>query len=113
MESSNTYFPLPHRKGKPQKIQYSDILYLEGSINYTLIHLQNGKVMVSPRTLLYHIQQSLNDSFIRIHRAFCVNTQYIKGVVNDDANYLLLEGNVKLAISRRRGKVFRDYLLVA
>ncbi len=105
METSNSCFSLANRNGGVKKIQFSDILYLEGSINYTLIHLANGKVMVSSRTLLFHIEQTLDDSFIRIHRSFCVNKAYIKSFVEDfDTKYVLLEGNVKLSISRHRGR---------
>lgn len=96
-----THFPLPQRNKKTEQIQFSDILYLEGNINYTLIHLQNGKVKVSPRTLLFHINNSLDDNFIRIHRAFCVNRSYIQDY---DEESLALTGGVRLAIARRRKK---------
>ena len=110
METYNTYFPLANRSGGMKKIQFSDIMYLEGSINYTLIHLTNGKVLVSSRTLLFHIEQSLNDSFMRIHRAYCVNKQYVRGVVKDyDSKYVMMEGDIKLSVSRRKGKNIKQF----
>ena len=100
-----TYFSLPHRTGKTQKIQFSEIVYLEGSINYTLIHLTNGSIKISPRTLLFHINNSLNESFIRIHRSFCVNKHFIQSYEPDvNPDYLLLEGGFKLTFSRRKKK---------
>ena len=114
MRTLNTYFPLANRSGGVKKIQFSDILYLEGSVNYTLIHLANGKVMVSSRTLLFHIEQTLDDSFIRIHRAYCVNRQYVKSVVKDyDTKYVLMEGGVRLSISRRKGKDIKEFVTEA
>lgn len=101
-----THLLLPNRNRKTEKIQYSDILYLEGNINYTIIHLQNGKIKISPRTLLFHINNSLDDSFIRIHRAFCVNRSYIQTYDQKESpESLLLKGGIRLAVSRRKKKI--------
>ncbi len=100
-----TYFPLPNRKKQIEKIQYSDILYLEGNSNYTFIHLQNGKVKVSCRTLRFHVNNSLDESFVRIHRAFCVNKSYIQDYDQKQSpDYLLLMGGIQLSVSRRKKK---------
>ena len=105
MQTDQPYFPLPHRTRKIQKIEYSDILYLEGSSNYTIIHLQDGRVKISPRTLLFHVNNSVDNSFIRIHRAFCVNKFFIKAYDPKlNPEFLLLEGNIQLSVSRRKKK---------
>ena len=102
---NNLALPLPNRNRKIDIIPYSDILYLEGAVNYTLIHLQNGKVKISPRTLLFHIKNSLNEAFIRIHRAYCVNESYIQSYdKQQNPEYLLLQGGIKLNVSRRKQK---------
>ncbi len=106
---TNTYFQLPQRNRKIERIAYSEIVYLEGDINYTLIHLQNGKVKVSPRTLLFHINNSLDESFVRIHRAFCVNKLYIQ--VYDEKQTpesIMLEGGIELTVSRRKKKALQN-----
>ena len=103
-----TFFPLPNKRRKIERIDYADIIYLEGNINYTLIHLQDGRVKVSPRTLLYHINNSLNESFIRIHRAFCVNRSFIREYNQKESpQFLLMNSGLKLAVSRRKKKVLR------
>ena len=103
MEASKNYFPLPNKHRKIEKIPYAEILYLEAKINYTLIHLQSGKVKVSPRTMLFHLKNSLDESFLRIHRAFCVNKFYIESYdKNLSADILQIKGGVQLAVSRRR-----------
>ena len=100
-----TFFPLSNKRRKIERIDYADIIYLEGNSNYTLIHLQSGQVKVSPRTLLYHIKNSLNESFIRIHRTFCVNKNHIESFDKPNyPKYLLLNGGTKLSISRRQRK---------
>ena len=106
---TQTFFPLPNKNKKIEKIDYSQIMYLQGSINYTLIHLQNGDVKLSPRTLLFHINNSLNESFIRIHRAFCVNKSFIHSYdAKENPKYLMLESGVQLAVSRRKMKVLEE-----
>lgn len=101
------FFQLPNKHKRIDKIPFDDILYLEGNINYTLIHLQNGKVRLSPRTLLYHIQHSLNDSFVRVHRAFCVNKIHVKDLQPIDikcVTHIFLKNGTQLSVSRRKRK---------
>jgi two-component system LytT family response regulator len=100
---NDTYFLLPNKHRKFEKIPFSEILYLQGNINYTLIHLQSGKVKISPRTLRFHVNNSLDNNFIRIHRAFCVNRSYIQSYdEKESSNFLLLTSGTKLAVSRRK-----------
>jgi DNA-binding LytR/AlgR family response regulator len=99
------FFLLPNKHKRKDKIPFDDIIYLEGNINYTLIHLYNGKIRLSPRTLLYHIQHSLNDSFIRIHRAYIVNKKHIKDSEISDIKHvtsLFLKDGTQLSVSRRK-----------
>jgi DNA-binding LytR/AlgR family response regulator len=103
---SSSYFLLPNKHRKFEKIPYSEILYLQGNINYTLIHLKNGQVKISPRTLLFHVNNSLNESFIRIHRAFCVNKEHIEHYdEKESGHFLKLKTGVQLAVSRRKRHV--------
>ena len=99
-------FRLATIRRKFLKIPYQDILYLEGKSNYTIIHLSNGNFKLSPRTLLYHVQNSVDDSFIRIHRAFCVNKFHIESTVLEEKTktHVQLDNGKQLAISRRRRK---------
>jgi DNA-binding LytR/AlgR family response regulator len=103
---NSSCFLLPNKHRKFEKIPYSDILYLEGNINYTLIHLKDGQVKLSPRTLLFHVNNSLNESFLRIHRAFCVNKEHIEHYDGKENAYSLkLKTGIKLAVSRRKRHV--------
>ena len=109
MNLANLHFPLPNRQGKTQKIPFSDILYLEGVVNYTLIHLQDGGVRLSPRTLLFHLNNSLDESFLRIHRSYCVNKRFIQDYDPKlNPQYLLLKGGIRLKVARRRKKALDE-----
>lgn len=99
----NHYFLLPNKHRKFEQILYSDILYLQSNSNYTLIHLQDGSVKISTKTLLFHINNSLNESFIRIHRTFCVNKNYVQNFnVTENTDFLQIRGGIQLALSRRK-----------
>ena len=100
---NNHYLSLPNKHRKLEKIDYSDILYLQSIRNYTLIHLQDGTVKMSTKTMLFHINHCLNDNFIRIHRTFCVNKYHIQNFdKKENVDSLFLKGGIQLAISRRK-----------
>ncbi len=98
----NIFLNLPSRKNV-DKISFADIIYLESSSNYTIIHLQNGKKKLSSRTMLYHIQNSLDSNFVRIHRAYCVNRNFILNYdYKLDPEIVQLATGKSLAVSRRK-----------
>ncbi len=103
--SKINYLTLPNKFRKAEKIPLHDIVYLEANLNYTIIHLKDGKVRLSAQTLLFHVNNYLDESFIRIHRTFCVNKNHIAGFDKPQSpKYLLLNGGTKLTISRRQRK---------
>jgi DNA-binding LytR/AlgR family response regulator len=97
------YLSLPNKNRRLVKIPHSDILYLEGNGNYTCIHLQDGTVKLSTKTMLFHINNCLNENFLRIHRTFCVNKSHIQNFnKKENVDSLFLKGGIQLAISRRK-----------
>jgi DNA-binding LytR/AlgR family response regulator len=103
--SNFNFLMLPSKFRKAEKIPLHEILYLEAKQNYTIIHLKGGKVRLSAQTLLFHVNNYLDESFIRIHRTFCVNKNHIEGFDKPQSpKYLLLNGGIKLSISRRQKK---------
>ena len=99
------YLTLPNKFRKAEKIPLHDIVYLEANLNYTIIHMKDGNVKLSAQTLLFHVNNYLDESFIRIHRTFCVNKIHIEGFDKPQSpKYLLLNGGTKLTISRRQRK---------
>ena len=66
-------------KGFYSKIHFDDILYLKSSHVYIEIVLKSNKKMVV-RTSLNDILEKLNDSFVRVHRGFIINTKYLSQI---------------------------------
>ncbi|MFY7910994.1 MAG: LytR/AlgR family response regulator transcription factor [Emticicia sp.] len=86
------------KKEFPNPLEY--ITHLEASVNYTLIHKKSGKVEVCCYTLKrFEEMLASNPSFIRIHKAYIVNKQFIRDVM--PKNVVLHSGEV-LPIARRR-----------
>lgn len=58
-----------------EEISSGDIVYIQSDGVYIQIHTITGKI--TQRKLLKEIQDELPASFIRVHRSYLVNTQYI------------------------------------
>jgi len=85
------------------KVQTSNILYLEGSNNYTIIHTNDKRYVISQT--LKKVAESMNpEQFIRIHKSAIINMDKIDEIV--DAHVVI--NNKKIAI----GRTYRGNLMV-
>lgn len=101
---------LPHQsrflivnQRKKISISTQSIVMLEGYINYTLIHLQDGSQKLYARTLSHFQKLLVNDHFIRVHQSYLVNPMFILDY-DEKGNRLFLENNIQVNISRRKKK---------
>lgn len=91
--------------GSREFIDPIKLLYLESDVNYTLIHLVDGKKILSSTTLKT-IESRLKcfKNFVRINRQSIVNMNL---VVTIGHQICILPCNKKLYFSRRRAKNFQ------
>ena len=80
------------------KVDFSQVVYLQSDINYTELFFVNGKREIFAYTLKL-FEAKLNESFIRIHRSYLVNKQFVE-VINRQG--LRLVSGDYLPVSRRR-----------
>lgn len=67
-------------KGKLIRINIDEITYIEGALNYIIIHMIDGKKQITYLTLS-EFQDFLPETmFFRIHRSFIINTEKIKSI---------------------------------
>lgn len=100
---SDTYYVKD--KVRMTKVAVKDILYLEGSSNYTLIYCTNQKFVVSQT--LKKVQAQLDpEIFMRIHKSNIVNLDKIEYI--EDAHVII--AGKKLAISRTYREIFQSRL---
>lgn len=77
------------------RIEYEDLLYLESLGDYIEFHLENG-TSISSKEKISHMERSLPDAFLRIHRSFIVNRSKISSFAMDH----VMMGEQELPISR-------------
>lgn len=60
-----------------KKVRFRDILYLEASGSYCVIHLSATENITCTRTLSEIVRHFPATSFIRVHRSFVVNLEHV------------------------------------
>jgi DNA-binding LytR/AlgR family response regulator len=84
-----------------QKVFVNNVILLKGDSNYTTIYLKHGKSKIVARTLKFFEPHLQTQGFLRVHRSFLINPDYIE---NYDAQYdvLTMANGYEACISRRR-----------
>ncbi len=102
---NNDYFFVKADK-KLLRINYDDIIYIEGLKDYVMIHLKSKRV-VTLQTMK-HLEEHLKAyHFTRVHRSFIVNTNKISAISGQMLELLLPSGVKLIPI----GKNYRDKLI--
>lgn len=63
---------------KIQKIQYSEMLFVEGMREYVRIHTTSRRITV--RQSMNRLEESLPDHFIRVHRSHIINLDHLESI---------------------------------
>lgn len=83
------------------------IQYLQSDNNYTILHFDHHKPVVSAKNIGYYEELLEGKSFMRIHNSYLVNVKKIARFVKGKSAYVELENGVSLEVSVRK----RDTLL--
>lgn len=81
-------------RNKYKKIEMKDILWIKADGNYLEVHTQNGIHLI--RATLSSFTDNLNNNFIRTHKSYIVNVDYITKV---EGNRIELSAE-KIPVSR-------------
>ena len=87
----------------------ANIIMFEAHINYTTIHLKNGKKIMVSKTLKSFEELLLNHHFYRIHRAFLINSQHLQAY-DSTLGQARLTNNYTVSTSRRKKEVFEKQM---
>lgn len=94
--------------GKRNMIKLSDILYLRSAKNYTIFKLKDGREIISSKTLrIFEEELQGISNFVRPHRSFIVNFDYVDDLYFNCRGGELLIHDQKILISRRKAAGFR------
>lgn len=75
------------------KIKYNDILFIESDSEYVIYHIEDKKIM-SHQTLK-SLEEKLPNFFMRVHRSFIINKNYVTALKGKD----LIIHNTKIPVS--------------
>ncbi|WP_229208835.1 LytR/AlgR family response regulator transcription factor [Dyadobacter luticola] len=84
------------------------ITFLEGEGNYTFIYTNTGKKYLVSKTLK-SLAEQLNPNFIRVHKSYLVNADYVVARLEDD-RMLKLSCGKEVMVSRRKIKEITCFL---
>lgn len=84
-----------------QILKCSDIIYMEASGKYTIVHCKNGNSPISSRNL-GHYETILNKNFIRVHHTYIINVTHVKKIEKNYNWHCLLLNDVEIPVSRRK-----------
>jgi two-component system, LytTR family, response regulator len=85
-------------------INISEIIYCEAKGAYTRIYLHDGKNILTSKPLGDFESQLSKRNFFRIHHSFLINLDRVKEFQRDQGMQVLMEKNIKLAVSQRKRK---------
>jgi two-component system LytT family response regulator len=87
-----------------QRLQLTDVRYVEGSGDYVAIHLTDNRKLLSLQTLTQMMARLPTNDFYRVHRSYIVNLNHVDTVEKDH----LLIGDADITIGKSyRGDFFR------
>jgi two-component system, LytTR family, response regulator len=89
--------------------EMENILYLEASGMYTIVHSKDGQFVASKP--LKDFETLLGINYFRIHRSYIVNCNFITKISNKDGSYVTLNDGSALPISRIKKDDFSEFLL--
>jgi len=98
---------LPQQDGF-QVLNVKDILYCKADDNYTEIHLENKKILVS-KTLKYFEEALSKFPFARIHKSYLVNVNEVVKYRKGKGGSVMVSNGKELLVSASKKKDFLAY----
>ena len=109
-EERNEVLCIPSQSGF-EYLPVSEIEYLEADGSYVKIYCINNRSLTVSKNLKY-FENALADctNFIRPHRSFLVNMDYVTNYSKSDGGFLVLKRNVQIPVSRERKQAIQEIL---
>jgi DNA-binding LytR/AlgR family response regulator len=98
-QGNNTLLILNHKTLK--KVLVANVVLLEGSINYTILYMQDGKTKLIPHTLKFFETFLRTHGFLRVHRSCMINPNHVQHY-NPEQAILVMTNGYQANIARRR-----------
>jgi two-component system LytT family response regulator len=102
-KGNNALLILNHKTSK--KILVDTVVLLEGDINYTIFHLENGKRNIVAHSIKFFEPFLETHGFLRVHRSFMINPNHVKNL-NKEQDTVTMKNGSEAMISRRKKRIF-------
>ena len=103
-KGNNTLLVLNHKTSS--KVLINSVILIKGDINYTKFYLEGGKEKTVAHSLKFFENHLETHGFLRVHRAFIINPNYVKAY-NSEQEFLTMTNGQIANISRRRKGVLK------
>ncbi len=88
-------------------IDVNEIMYCISQSNYTTLHLSDGKKLLLSKTIS-NVEKMLSSYFfIRTHRSFLINPNYMKKYFHSEGGFVLMQDNESIPVSNQHKKTIR------
>lgn len=94
-------------KKQNQFIKIADIVMIKAESNYSVLYLQNGESVLTSKTLKHWIEKCNSNLFLRTHKSFVVNKNFIQSF-DSTKNVLHLASNLAAACSDQGRRLVMD-----
>lgn len=100
-DQSNAKIAFPIENGF-KVVKINSILYCQSDINYTKIFLNNGTSFILSKTLKIIEELLPNSIFLRVHKSYLVNFNYVTYFNRSVDAYIELSNYIKIPVSTRK-----------
>lgn len=90
-------------------VPVSSVLYCEAEDNFTRFHFDNRKDLLICRTLKYYEDVLRTHSFLRIHRSFLINPEYVIRYSKGKGGFVTMKNNRELEVSPNKKSDLMDF----
>lgn len=90
-------------------VPVNTIMYCEAEDNFTRFHFDNRQPLLICRTLKFFEDVLKDHSFIRIHRSFLVNPEYVIRYSKGKGGYVTMKNNKELEVSTNKKNDFLHF----
>lgn len=82
-------------------IKVQQIVRCEADANYTKIFFEEGKCLISARTLKEYESLLNHPSFMRVHQSHLINTDHLVRLEKKEGGWLIMENEDRVPVSKR------------
>lgn len=83
-------------------INIDEILKCQSDKNYTTFHLEDGRKIISSKTLKEYDEILPSNQFVRVHNSFLVNINHIIRYLKGEGGSIIMKDGSEVEVSRRK-----------